>query len=54
MFFLGLYLGHLSVSKPGFYKCFAELLEFTCVELEGSVVLLVRLTILGAFDRVHK
>ena len=36
------------------FECLAELLEFACVESEGSVVLLVRLTILGPVDRVHK
>ena len=36
------------------FECFAELLEFACVESEGSVVPLVRLTIPWAFDRVHK
>ena len=36
------------------FKCFAEVLEFACVESEGSVVPLVRLTIPWAFARVHK
>ena len=55
VFLLGLYLGHQSVSKLGpLFECFAQLLEFKCVESEGSVVPLVRLTILGPIDRVHK
>ena len=36
------------------FVCLAELLEFACVESEGSVVPLVRLTILGLVDSVHK
>ena len=36
------------------FECLAELLEFACVESEGSVVPLVRLTILGPVDCVHK
>ena len=35
------------------FKCLAELMEVACVESEGSVVPLVRLTILGPVDRVH-
>ena len=55
MFFLGLYLGHVSVSKPGpSLSDLAEPLEFACVESEGSVVPLVRLTILGLVSCVHK
>ena len=33
---------------------FAEVLEFACVESEGSAVPLVRLTIPWAFDRAHE
>ena len=36
------------------FECLAELLEFARVESEGSVVPLVRLTILVPVDRVHK
>ena len=36
------------------FECLPELLEFACVESEGSVVPLVRLTILGLVNRVHK
>ena len=36
------------------FECLAELLEFARVESEGSVVPLVRLTILQPVDRVHK
>ena len=36
------------------FECFAELPEFACVKSEGSVVPLVRLTILGPVDRVQK
>ena len=36
------------------FECFAELLEFACVESEGSVGPLVRLTMLGPTDRVRK
>ena len=45
VFFLGLWLGYLGVSKPVLIWCFAGLLECACVELEGSGVPPVRLTI---------
>ena len=35
------------------FECFAEPLEFACVESEGRAVPLVRLSILGITDRVH-
>ena len=55
MLFWDCILRHVSVSKPGpFVSDLAEPLEFACEESEGSVVLLVRLPILGLVSCVHK
>ena len=54
MFLLGLYLVHQSVSKPGPYLSVSQSYWSLHVESEGSVVPLVRLTIFGSVDRVHK
>ena len=54
-FFLELWLVYLVVSKPHhLFDVLAELLECVCVELEGSGVHPVRLTMRRGIERVHK
>ena len=59
MWILHVFLGTVSWASEreqtwSLIECLAELLELVCVESEGSVVPLVRLTTHGLVDRVHK